>query len=174
MIDELQTKRFILQPLKSTHKLFYCELYQDENLTEFIDGVRSKQKLDKAFRTALRFNKYVFSHYTWVIIDRITTEQIGICGLVDKANDNVDIGTVIIQKMQNKKIAKEVLARLMDYAYLNLNKRVITGYSYLENIKSSRLMRSLGFECCLDSRKEVKVNYWQLSKEQWLINNVRE
>lgn len=173
-IQTIETKRFILTALNNIDKKLYCHLYTDKFLTENLNQCLSIQQAISAFNASLKYNlRSTFSRYTWSIKVKQTSiqnEKIGICALVvDKSKPEIaDIGTILIKSVHGKKIATEVLAALIKYAFEKQSLTAIQGFSILKNKVSFKLMSTLGFSYRILLKNNINGYYWLMTKKQWI------
>ena len=167
-ITALRTVRFELRPLHVKDKLFFCNLYQDEELTQHIGGSLSDKRAATAFQASLKLNQKPFTRYTWTILTNRTT-KIGVCAIVlnEVLMNTADIGIVILKKYHGTKVATEVLQRLIIFGFDGLKLDAISGYSLFSNQISFKLMTNLGFRYQTQSLGSLPGFYWHLAEKDY-------
>lgn len=169
-IVSLNTARSILIPLSKADTDFYEHLYTDDFLTQNVGGALQPDAALRAFELSLKqIDAPVFKRFTWLVVDKFSQDKIGICALVSslREDNSADIGAILCKKYHGKGFATEILKELMTYGFVRLRLNSITGYSMLENVISSKLMKSLGYDFYIRREGKMPGYYWSMSIDGW-------
>ena len=146
------TERLIIRPIEEQDREFYCSLYMDEKIMKNIGPIYSEEQANKAFDANIKALKSSpFKVLTWVIILKSSQQIVGVQALnwqtakklnIDKdlsESDNAEIGIILTRLAHGKRIAKEALWGLINYAFNSLNIRNIIGSFSNKNLPSKLL-----------------------------------
>jgi RimJ/RimL family protein N-acetyltransferase len=134
----------------------------------FVGGAINLARAKTSFDACMAANKHSnFSRCTWKIVQRENNSVVGICALVANRDEAADIGLILVAASHGKGIAKEILSRLIDYAFKELGLTKVAGYSVMENTISYRLMSSLGFKSTVRLSDTICGYDWSLGVKQW-------
>lgn len=161
---ELKTKRLVLRPLNinDTEAVF---AYRSDAITNQYQGWIPKTIDDvKIFISKVSKEIDVYdSWFQFAIVLSETSELIGDIGIhfFDPDNFQVEIGCTLAKKEHRKGIALEALSSLINYLFINLNKRRITCSIDPQNLTSIKMVERLGF------RKEAHFKQSILIEGEW-------
>ena len=145
----IYTNRCILRRFELRDSLLVFNSYMsDKNIAKYLlnDEHKSVYETELLIREFIK-NYNNLGYYNWVIVDKVNFYIIGTISLheVDILNDKVEIGIIISSNYQNKGYAKEVLNRVINFAFFDLNVHRIEAKVMINNYNSNKTFKSLGF-----------------------------
>ncbi len=164
----LETSRFFLRELNANDAEHFFNLNNNPNVLKFTG--------DKAFKTIgeakiflenyKEYEKYSFGR--WAIINKMTNEFLGWCGLKYHPETNeVDLGFRIFEAYWNKGIATETARACILYGFSTLGLKEIIGRVMKENFASISVLKKCGLyyskDIFLDNKEAVQ---YLISKNQ--------
>ena len=87
-------------------------------------------------------------YYNWIIEDIVNKNIIGTISLheIDLYIDKAEIGIIISPFYQKKGFAKEVIKKIIEFAFNNLNINRLEAKVFINNLSSNKLFKSIGFK----------------------------
>ncbi len=137
-----------LTPLQSQHRAFYCQVYSDPALMQFIGEVRPLESLQRRFALTLkRMQSAPPQELVRVIEVPHSSQPAGLVGLIWRAGvtDVAEIGVIVCSHAQRTGLAHRAKRRLMQYAFSNLGVRRIEARCHPGNLAANRANAKLGF-----------------------------
>lgn len=145
----LYSERCLLRRFEYNDYLDVFSSYlSDKNVSKYLASDPHKNILE----TRYLLNEFIknynnLNYYNWIIINKYNNDVIGTVSLheIDLNNDKVEIGIIISSNYQNKGYAKEVLNRVINFAFFDLNVHRIEAKVMINNYNSNKTFKSLGF-----------------------------
>ena len=110
-----------------------------------------------------------------VLIDKLTNELIGQCGLLVQEVDDtkeLEIGYSILPRYWNKGYASEAAQKCRDYAFSHNFAESLISIIHIENIKSEKVALKNGMQKTKQTVfKEMPVNIFRINKLEWTLMN---
>ncbi|MFN8144987.1 MAG: GNAT family N-acetyltransferase [Bacteroidia bacterium] len=166
----IQTSRLILRPMVEADARHMFDMNNDPDVVRFT-GNKAYENIEEVLnyiRTNDQFEKYKLGRFT--ILDKITGEYIGWCGLkfLEDINE-IDLGYRLLKKNWGKGIATESSIAMLDYGFLTLGLERIVGRAVKENINSIHILQKLGmtYEKEFEAHGYLCVQY-VLDKKMWI------
>jgi ribosomal-protein-alanine N-acetyltransferase len=143
----LETERTVLRKLKiedSSDMYGYCS---DDEVSEYTTWYSHKSLDDTK-----GFIEFVLMAYDnseaapWGIVDKKTNKLIGTCGFVywDTEHSRAELGYALSREYWNKGIMSEVVNRIIDFGFKEMNLVRIEARCHPNNIGSARVMEKSG------------------------------
>ncbi len=179
MAEIRSTYRFItartqIRELDASDRDLYCQLYGSPQTMQFIAPALTEQQAQKAFLNELKSaNKFPRRRYVFSVIETSSVDRIGIVALVcDKENcQSAELGCMFLPTATGKKFAFECMRRMMQFAFEQLQLTELWGEHSINHVRSTKLMRDLGFGLCDAKRPELGPNRLSesLIRDDWKL-----
>lgn len=147
----LNTERLQLKPFTHKDAPFIIELLNSPGWLQFI-GDRNVHNEEEAVRYLENGPLKSYREYGFglsKIEKKDTTEPIGMCGLLKRDTlENPDIGFALLPRFSGQGYASEIVNATILYAKEKLNIQKISAITLPHNLKSIRLLESIGFNFC--------------------------
>jgi len=115
------------------------------------------------------------NYYNWLIVNRFDGNVIGTISLhnIDVFNEKGEIGIIISPFFQGRGYAKEVINKIIEFAFTKLKIHRLEAKVMIENISSNKLFKSLNFnyEGIIHSSVKKNNNFFDVNS-YYLINNL--
>ena len=145
----LQTERFNLRSFTKDDTADFFFMRSSEEVMQFIDIARHKtaedteKMIDKIFQ--------MFKEKTginWIIEDKISKAVAGYCLLfkIDRTNCRAEIGYALKPEFWGKGIAKEVIDKMSEFGFNEMNLHSIEANINPNNINSRKVLVKAGFK----------------------------
>lgn len=146
---ELTTEHYCLRQLSTEDVNEIFILRSDKRVLEFLD-IQKAETADDALKfidKIINENSYPDWFY-WGITEKENRKLIGTICLWNFSEDRTqaDIGFALLPEFQGKGIMQEVLPKVLEYGFNELNLNCIKGETAAKNIKSIKLMEKYGFK----------------------------
>ena len=168
MIKSYSIKQFLLQPVVEKDREFYIQLHCDPFIMKNIARPLTLSQANKSFDICLANNlSRLEARYTWIIIDKHSGKNAGICALVlkDKKFNGTSFGILLAEEFHGQGNGRTILAGIMEYGVREKGIEHYVGYSILGNEISYRLMISLNFDYKKeDSNSDRPAGYYWFKK----------
>lgn len=141
----IETARLILREhtIDDAENAYYLNL--DPEVVKYT-GDESFKSIDEArnfLGNYTHYEKYGFGR--WAVIDKITHEYLGWCGLKYTPElDEFDIGFRFMKKYWNKGYATEAAQACLEIGFNQFGMKVIVGRAMKENIASIKVLQKVG------------------------------
>ena len=143
-----ETRRCIIRELSLNDMDGLFALYQDKELTQFIEPLLEKEE-ETMYQRAYINNMYRFFGYgMWLLFLKDTGELIGRAGLENRTihgEAEIELGYLIKRDYQRQGYAKEVCQAILNYAKEELEIGKVNCLMEAGNTPSIKLAESLGF-----------------------------
>ena len=138
----IETNRCQILKLKENDYQDIKELYFDEDVRKFLGGVGSKEGFDNNFNDMISPED---DSFYWVIRLKANNELIGLVSL-DKHHDglNIEISYQFKPVWWGQAYAEEVIRKVIDYAFNELNMKKLVAETQSANIGSCKLLKKVG------------------------------
>jgi RimJ/RimL family protein N-acetyltransferase len=148
-------------------------IYNDPEVVKYTlqNRKRSREEIYKIIESEQRlYEKFNYSRGKWLVFERSSNVLLGYVGLLHaKDLDRYEIAYAIISKQIGNGYATEAAKAIIEYAFEKLNLAEIIGLVEDENLKSSAILRKLGFSYASTiKRYGYDFNLFQLNRK---INN---
>jgi HAD superfamily hydrolase (TIGR01509 family) len=144
------TERLIIKELSLEDIPFLYQIYQNPNITKFIDHVDSNIDIEIEKHKAYIENVYHFYGYgLWGVYLKQNGRLIGRCGIQNSTINNkeeIELGYLIDANYQGNGYAYEAIKAILSYAFTELSIKRITAIIDPDNTKSLQLAERVGFE----------------------------
>ncbi len=124
----------------------YFNIYSDEALLEtmFLEITKSKADATDRLMRTIEFQK---DKPLFFVALKETDEVIGLCGIKEESQGIYsEAGICIARKHQHQGYASEVLALLLNYAFVDCNAKAFAYYCMSYNNASKKLAKRFGFQ----------------------------
>ncbi len=177
---KLATKRLILRPFTRDDYTSVHRYSTKAKVVRFMDwGPNSPEETANFINIVLMRNAETPRlSYDFIVTLKTTSEVIGACGIYfDEDNTKPPtLGWVFDDTYWGNGYATEVAARLLAFAFNNLNVRVITASAVADNIASWKIMEKIGMRYANKSKITVKGStydyvMYELTKLEYTLLN---
>ena len=172
----ITTSRFILKEIQDQDIQNIHKGLSNRKITEFYDVhfetlEDTKEQMD--WYADLKKNK---KGLWWCVFDKETHEFCGAGGYNDwhKTNRKAEIGFWLLQEHWGKGIMKEVMPKLFELGFNQLNLNRIEGYVVSDNMKCKNALEKINFqyegtmrECEVKNDKTISVDIYSLLRSEW-------
>lgn len=160
----LETERTILRKLKIEDLYDMYKYCSDETVSEYTTWY-SHQSLDDT-KVFIEFILKAYSNNEvapWGVEDKNTKRLIGTCGFVywNTTHSRAELGYALSRELWNKGIMSEIVRRIIDFGFKEMNLVRIEARCHPNNIGSARVMEKSGmtFEGILRKHLFAKDQY---------------
>jgi ribosomal-protein-alanine N-acetyltransferase len=180
----LKTNGFVLRPFTSKDAYdMYINWASDIEVVKFLTWKRHSNVIKTNMVVKLWESEYKNDeYYNWAIEDKHSKSVIGSINLmnIDNYNENCEIGFCLGKRYWNKGIMVEVLHKILDFAFYEVNFERITARRCVNNIASGMILKKCNFAYEGTLRKVIKDNngilidckYYSILKSDYIsINN---
>lgn len=171
----LKTKRLILRKWKISDAEELTKLWNDKEITKWIEGIPYPCDLKK-IKSLLRGNEKG-AYYFAIFTDKKLIGSIWFRHIDSEYNyELAELGLWIGKSFWGKGYALEASKKLIEWGFKNLKLRKIFAKVNIENNASKELMKKIGFRLEGKLRKQVRIRfekkicdelYYGLLKEEW-------
>ncbi|QSX34494.1 GNAT family N-acetyltransferase [Shewanella avicenniae] len=141
----LQTERFTLRPLAEQDATLFQSLYCDKELMRHIGPALSEHDAIAAFNTTLK-TMYRKAPYCFFWVIEQLEQALGVVGIADiKAKQQAEIGIILLRRAHRKRVADEVVPRVIRYCSEQLELKQLVGTFDSQNLAALRLNKRMGF-----------------------------
>lgn len=154
----LQTHRLILRQFTEDDALLILSLNSDPIVLKYLHEPALETEADaKRILTDIILPQYKNNLGRWAMHIKDNNEFIGWCGLKHRPfMDEIDLGYRLAQIAWGKGYATEAARHSLDYAFNELQLKLITGRAHIENTASIKVLEKIGMQFI---REEVVDNY---------------
>lgn len=148
-IPQLSTPRLLLRDLKLADGPEILVLRSDDRVNEFIDRPKAITLANaEAFIGRIQDG---IRHHNWLYWAVSLKEAPGLIGTVClwrfvPEKQLAEIGYELLPGFQGRGLMREAVAEVIRYGFSDLHLQVITALTHRENIRSSQLLKRLGFQ----------------------------
>lgn len=143
----IEGERLILRKARmSDLDSIFSNIYSDEVLLEtmFVEITKSKEEASARLMRTIEFQK---DQPLFFVALKEADEVIGFCGIKEEAEGIYsEAGICIARKHQHQGYASEVLAILLNYAFVDCNAKAFVYYCMSRNNASKALAKKFGFQ----------------------------
>lgn len=143
----LRTKNVIVREITVSDVDRLYEIYSDADVVRYIENLYENREEELRFTKDYIINQYRFYEYgMWIVESIKTNEIIGRAGIFDRADQEYkEIGFVFAKEYWGRGYAKETLKAIINYANEELEVDTLIAHVMRDNLRSKRLLESLGF-----------------------------
>lgn len=145
-----ETERLILRFPATDDLQLIAGLWTDPQVTKYIGGPRNSDEILDGFREYI-VDPESFAReegeWWWSIIERATSEFVGLCGLIEKevvGEAETDLGYFLLPTYWGRGFAAEAAGAVMRYAFRNPRLESLIALVHPENSQSIAVARKLG------------------------------
>jgi RimJ/RimL family protein N-acetyltransferase len=138
----METERFYFVRMDTKYVDFYLENVNNPEIYQYISTYPARIYTKEEEIEWVENNKHL---YSFTIIDKETNELVGNAGYHEIKNEIGELGIWIAIKHQNKHYGREILNRLIEYGYQELNLKRIYLTVHENNERAMHLYEKLGF-----------------------------
>lgn len=144
----LETERLFLHNIDTSHREFIFNHFSDDIVNKYLFDAEPLKDIYEADEI-IKF--YTISEprlqHRWVIRRKSDNINIGTCGFHcwDTQNSKVDVGYDLRKEFWGNGYMEECMKELIKFARYKMQVKEINACIYLENEKSIRLVKNLGF-----------------------------
>ncbi|MEY8390845.1 N-acetyltransferase [Lachnospiraceae bacterium] len=168
----METERCLLREITLEDLDALYELYQDESITRYMEGLYENRKKEEEYTRAYIEHMYTFFGYgMWVAVEKKSGKIIGRAGLdhVQLPGETIlELGYVIGKPFQNQGYATELCKEILKFAGKSLKCPALYCLIHKENQISIHLAEKLGFLW----QEEIKIRQKPLQKYIKTLYNV--
>jgi len=145
-IVRLETRRLVIRSFTTGDVPDYAALVADPEVMQYIgDGSAVDSAQARAYVENCIENQRTLGFARYALGLRSTNKFIGICGYAP-IDDYVDFGYRIARKYWGNGYVGEAAQAIIKYGFERLGFDCIVAIAYIENERSVRVMKNLGFE----------------------------
>ncbi len=138
----METNRVYFVRMDTEYVDFYLENMNNPEIYQYISTYPARIYTKEEEIEWVENNKHL---YSFTIIDKETNELVGNAGYHEIKNETGELGIWIAIKHQNKHYGREILNRLIEYGYQELNLKRITLTVHENNKRAMHLYEKIGF-----------------------------
>ena len=144
----IETERLIISEITINEASFYYELVNDPTYLKFIPDKEIYSIYDAEEQITNKIiEEYKTQGFGFYLVSLKDKTPIGMCGLIDRDGlDILDIGFSFLKEYRGKGFAFESSKAVIEFAKNTLKVDEIAAITTLHNIKSSNLLKRLGFK----------------------------
>lgn len=146
---KLQTDRLILRNIENTDADLIHKLRSDETVNAFV-GRDNSSTLGEAKEYILKIQNLVEQNKCiyWIITFKENNNMIGSICLwnFDLENEIVEIGYEMLTEFQGKGIMSEAIKKIIEYAFEEIQAKIITAFPSSDNVNSVAMLKKMNFE----------------------------
>lgn len=144
----LETERLRLRHFTPEDRDWLCEVYADPEVTRYLGGVQSPEKVDVMLR--VRFLDYYDAHPglgIWMTEERVSGDRIGFHLLNNIQGESIiQVGFTLTKGAWGKGYGTEMAQEVLRHGFTNLELPKIVGVASLRNLASQRVLSKIGLE----------------------------
>jgi len=171
----IETERLFLREVLSTDIDGLFELDSDPEVQRYLGNKPASNKEQIVELISHIRQQYIDNGIgRWAIIDKKTTEFIGLSGLklVTETTNNhknyYDLGYGLIKKYWGLGIATETAVASLEYAFDKLDTNEVYAIADCENEGSNKILKKVGFDCIETFDFEgIKHNWFKIDKTKF-------
>ncbi len=144
----IETERLIISEITINEASFYYELVNDPTYLKFIPDKEIYSIYDAEEQITNKIiEEYKTQGFGFYLVSLKDKTPIGMCGLIDRDGiEMLDIGFSFLKEYRGKGFAFESSKAVIEFAKNTLKVDKIAAITTLNNIKSSNLLKRLGFK----------------------------
>jgi len=168
-----KTERLIIRELKEPDSDDFFDMMRNPNVMNPIPRkTMNRNESDSKLKELIALEKSTETK-VWGLIEKESTDFIGICGLLKNSENENEIAYRLREKYWGNGYGTEIANGLIDFGFQRLNFDIVTADVNIANAKSVKildkfLMREKEFynknDACTDRRYKLTKERWGLSK----------
>ena len=172
----METKNFILKEIEPSDIQNIFKGLSDPEITRFYDvhfeSIEATQEQMEWYRDLKEQGTGIW----WGIFSKEGNEFYGAGGFnnLDKTHRKAEIGLWLLKEFWGKGILKEVMPRLFDFGFSELNLNRIEGFVVSDNIKCKQALEKINFrlegtmrECEIKNGQPIDIDIYAILKKEW-------
>lgn len=172
MMQQFDTARLVMRPLRAEDETLYLECYTDPLLMKHIGDPLKPDKALRSFKAALKINAAnPPRRYMWTVVEKTSCTPIGLLSLVCEITANaetfVELGHFMLRQYHNKGYTLDAINKLIDVVFTNTDFAAFIVNHDRDNHAVTRVVKKLGFlhdMCNAGSNLQFR---WLLSRGRW-------
>lgn len=145
---EFETDRLILKNISKDDRAFILRQFSNDRMNEFLfdaEPLKSLEEADEIIDFYLQPEPR--EQHRWVLILKSNGSPIGTCGFHcwDRKNNQVDIGYDLQEEHWGQGLMTEALQAILLFAENKMNVEKINAHIYVDNARSIKIAKKLGF-----------------------------
>lgn len=145
---EFETDRLILKNISKDDRAFILRQFSNDRINEFLfdaEPLKSLEEADEIIDFYLQPEPR--EQHRWVLILKSNGCLIGTCGFHcwDRKNNQVDIGYDLQEEHWGQGLMTEALQAILLFAENKMNVEKINAHIYVDNARSIKIAKKLGF-----------------------------
>ncbi len=146
----IENDEIFLSEITQEDRNFYCEIYTNNQLMEFVVDPLSIESANKSFN--ITFDKMSATPkklLLFVIKSKKGQKRLGVIGLRWNQHhpQHVEIGIIVLEKFQRQGVGHATKSLLIEHAFNNLNVIKIVAICDKDNVVAICANKKLGFKC---------------------------
>ena len=143
-----QTPRLILRQFTEGDAPLILALNSDPEIVKYVHEPTLKtEEQAKKILLDIILPQYKNNLGRWAIHTKDNMDFIGWCGLKYRPElDEIDLGYRLMQKAWGKGYATEAAQHSLNFGFNNLNLKLITGRTHIENLASIKVLEKIGMD----------------------------
>ena len=171
-MQQFETARLIMRPLRPEDQAFYCSCYTDAVLMQHIGEPLTLEAALRSFAAALKTSSTLpVRRRTWVLQEKASGMAIGLLAMFcDQARPepvNAELGSITLGQFQNQGFAVESLRELANIAFSTTQLEALLVKHKSNNKAVTGVMAKLGFLLDMDSSGANSSTQWILRRAYW-------
>lgn len=171
-MQQFETARLLMRPLKPEDQAFYCACYTDLILMQHIGEPLTHEAALRSFTAALKINSTLpIRRRTWVMQESLSGLSIGLLGLGVQPSgqqwQQPEIGFIVVECFQRRGFALEAVNALVDFAFSSPSVAALSARHADKNGAASGLMEKLGFKREALQHEPSASCGWRLLRADW-------
>ena len=172
----METKKYLLKEIEASDIRHIHKGLSDTEITKYYDVHFSTLEETQEQMEWYAKLKNEGTGIWWGIIDKHTREFCGAAGFNDlnKQHKKAEIGLWLLKDFWGKGILKEVMPKLFEIGFSNLNLNRIEGFVVSNNVKCKRALEKINFtyegtmrECEIKNGEKIDVDFYSILKNEW-------
>ena len=149
VFDNLDTERLLLKNIGIEDRDFIFSVFSNDDVNKYLfDAEPLTDILGADEIISFYLETEPKNQHRWIIIRKTDNAKMGTCGFHcwDKDNGKADIGYDLKKDFWGNGYMEEALKQIIEFAHNKMKIKEINACIYVENSKSIRLVKKLGFK----------------------------
>jgi len=177
-IPTLETERLILRKILPQDERDMYEYSRDPETSKFL--LWEPHSSPQFTRAHIRYLQTAYQNATffdWALVEKESGKMIGTCGFTEiyEREKRAEVGYVIAPKFHRKGFAPEALNLVVEYGFMTLGLKKLSGRFMEDNEGSRKVLERFGFtddtvkkESIMKRGKKQRILTFSLTKEEYL------
>jgi len=172
MMQQFDTARLVMRPLRAEDETLYLECYTDPLLMKHIGDPLKPETALRSFKAALKINAAnPPRRYMWTVVEKTSCTPIGllslVCEITANAETSVELGHFMLRQYQNKGYTLDAINKLIDVVFTNTEFAAFIVNHDRDNHAVTRVVKKLGFLSNPENSGTALKFRWILSRSHW-------